>query len=231
LLDRAASLEVDLVSPDFVLNSAAVAELAGGANVALVGGEVVQFLHAEPLGGSRWRLSGLLRGRGGTEPAALQGIPVGSAFVLLDDAAIPLDPAKLGSADTTIAAIGRSDPEPVYAPLANAGLTRRPLTPVHGKAMPATGGALSLSWCRRSRGGWQWLDGVEVPLNEQVEAYQVGVGDADAPDLRWETQTPQLTIDSATWASLRSAHAGKPLWVRQVGTAALSPPLLLTTIA
>ena len=232
LIDRQAGFEVDLVSADFVLDSTDLAGLASGANKVLVGGEVLQFLHAEKVGDMRWRLTGLLRGRGGTEAAALAGAPAGTAFVLLDASPVPLDPALLGEgAGTTIAAIGLADPEPVYAPLANAGLTRQPLTPVHGVARERPGGSLSLVWCRRSRGSWLWLDGVDVPLNEQAEAYLVGVGDGDAPDLRWETATPALELDPASWSAIRAAHSGKPLWVRQIGTAAASLPLLLTTIA
>jgi hypothetical protein len=231
LLDREASFEIDLVSPDFVLDSVTVAELAGGANMALAGGEVLQFVQAERLDGSRWRLTGLLRGRGGTEPASAQGLAAGAHFVLLDDALIALDPTKVDTGVTSIAALGLADPQPVYTPLANAGLTRRPLTPVHGAATPTPEGGLSLTWCRRSRGSWEWLDSVEAPLNEQAESYVVGIGDSDAPELRWTTQEPRLVIDAASWALVRVAHTGKPLWVRQVGTGALSPPLLLTIIA
>jgi hypothetical protein len=89
---------------------------------------------------------------------------------------------------------------------------------------------LRLEWCRRSRGAWAWLDGVDVPLNEQAEAYLIGIGDAEAPDMRWETSAPLLELDAASWASIRSAHAGKPFWVRQIGTVAASLPLLLTTV-
>jgi hypothetical protein len=230
LLDRAASVDIELASADFLLDSRSVAELAGGANMALVGGEVLQFLRAERLGGADWRLTGLLRGRGGTEGTASLGTPAGTAFVLLDDAPVPLDAAALGET-TTIAAIGLADPEPVYADLANAGLSRIPLSPVHGAVRDTGDGAISCTWTRRSRGSWAWLDGVEVPLNEQAEAYVVGVGPADAPALRWETSSPHLEIDAASWASIRTAHAGQPLWVRQVGTFALSPPLLLAAIA
>jgi hypothetical protein len=81
LFDRRAEMEVDLASADFVLDPATLAEIAGGANRALVGGEVLQFAGAERVAGVRWRLSGLLRGRGGTEPLALQGHAPGSGFV------------------------------------------------------------------------------------------------------------------------------------------------------
>jgi hypothetical protein len=232
LVDRRTSFEVTLISADFALDSTDLGGFASGANVALVGGEVLQFLDAELVGDARWRLTGLLRGRGGTEAASLQGVPAGAAFVLLDDAPIALDPAKVGEGESiTIAALGLADPEPVYAPLQNAGIARRPLTPVHGRAMMRVGGGLRLEWCRRSRGSWLWLDGVDAPLNEEAEAYAVGIGDVDAPDLRWQTTAPLLELDAASWSSIRSAHAGKPVWVRQIGTAAASLPLLLMTIA
>jgi hypothetical protein len=231
LFDRQAAIEIDLVSPDFALDSTDMAGLSAGENMALVGAEVLQFLSAERLGGARWRLTGLLRGRGGTEPMAAQGAAAGAAFALLDDAPVALDPAKLSESESTvIGAIGLADPEPVYTTLINPGLTRRPLTPVHGRAIEKPDGSLALEWCRRSRGSWAWLDGVEVPLSEQTETYLVGLGDSEAPDLRWETGAPLIEIAASIWSSIKSAHAGKPLWVRQVGTAAASIPLLLTIV-
>jgi hypothetical protein len=229
LFDRNQSLEVELASSDFALDTTDLAAIASGANMALVGQEVVQFLEAEQIDARRWRLNGLLRGRGGTEPAAFSGCAAGSSFVLLGPEPVPLDRGKLGAA-TTIAAIGLADPAPVYAPLTNSGLTRRPLTPVHGTAVEQADGSIVLKWCRRARGSWLWLDGIDAALNEQREAYRVGIGDSDAPDVRWEVSTPSLEIDAAAWASAREAHLGKALWVRQVGTADLSPPLLLATI-
>jgi hypothetical protein len=231
LFDRLAAFEVDLVSAEFALDSTDVAGIAAGANMALVGGEVLQFLAADLIEGTRWRLTGLLRGRGGTEPMAMQGTPAGAAFALLDDAPVALDAARLGESDAvTIAAVGLADPEPVYAALTNAGLTRRPLTPVHGGAMENADGSLALEWCRRSRGSWRWLDGVEAPLNEQTERYLVGIGDSEAPGLRWETGAPALELDAASWTTIRGTYAGQPLWVRQIGATALSIPLLLKTI-
>jgi hypothetical protein len=231
LFDRRARFEVDLLSADFALDSTDLAGLAAGANMALVGTEVLQFLTAEPAGGQRWRLGGLLRGRGGTEPMAAQGISAGAAFVLLDDAPVALDAAGLGESEgVTIAALGLADSEPVHAALTNPGLTRRPLTPVHARAIERADGSLLLQWCRRSRGSWRWLDGVEAPLNEQTELYALGIGDSDAPILRWQTGMPELEVDAANWASIQAAHSGRPLWVRQVGATAASIPLLLKII-
>lgn len=91
-------------------------------------------------------------------------------------------------------------------------------------------GSLSLEWCRRSRGSWQWLDGVEAPLNEQRELYIVGIGDSEAPALRWEIAAPELQLDAANWAAIQAAHHDQPVWVRQIGALSASIPLLLKII-
>jgi hypothetical protein len=228
LIDRT-SIVVELIAEDFALTGCSLEALANGANRALIGAEVIQFLHAEPLGDGQWRIAGLLRGRGGTEAAAQAGHLAGAQFVLLDGKATPLDPDKVGTADE-IVALGLGDAEPVGAPLAIRGLTLRPLTPVHPRAQTLPDGSLALSWIRRARGAWSWLDEVEVPLGEESEAWLVGVGSIDASALHWTLATSALTLSPATVAALSADHAGEPLWVCQVGSFALSPPLLLTTI-
>ncbi|HLV08113.1 MAG TPA: hypothetical protein VKY80_10610, partial [Croceibacterium sp.] len=130
-----------------------------------------------------------------------------------------------------LAAIGLADADPVVAGIANAGLTLRPLTPVHPRVRSAGDGGLTLQWTRRARGTWGWADGIDVPLNEQREAYLVGLGDADQPTIRWELDRPRLDLTPAAMASLASAYPGQPLWVRQVGDHAISEPLFLTTLA
>jgi len=227
LLDRGASFEVELSSADFQLNAATPELLAMGANRALVGEEVLQFAEAVVLGNRRWRLGCLLRGRGGTEGKAQMGHQPGARFVLLDEKPAAIDPLALGTADTaTLAAIGLADSEPVTAAIANAGLTLRPLTPVHPRAIETADGGLLLRWTRRARGAWTWADGVEMPLNEPAERYLAGLGDADQPLLRWELDRPELALPP----EFRAEHAGKPLWVRQVGGFATSGPLLLPVI-
>jgi len=229
IIDRA-SIVVELLSDDFALTSTTAELLASGVNSALVGGEVLQFLHAEALGDRRWRLSGLLRGRGGTEAAAQAGHLAGTRFVLLDGTPTLLDADLVGTAQE-IVALGLGDPGPVGAPIANPGLTLRPLTPVHPHARLMPDGSLALRWKRRTRGAWGWADEVEVPLGEESEAYLVGIGPVNAPPLRWNVTAPELVLPPSTAAQLHTGHAGAPLWVRQVGRFALSPPLLLTTIA
>jgi hypothetical protein len=217
-----------MASADFALTSAGPEELAAGANRMLAGSELLQFAQATPIGGQRWRLTGLLRGRGGTEAAAHAGHAAGTRLVLLDSRPVRIDPMELGSS-SGIAAIGLADAAPVISAIADAGITLRPLTPVHARMEPLEGGMI-LRWTRRSRGAWHWPDGVELPLNEQAEAYLVGLGPITAPLASWETSNADITFPAPEWTALTAAHAGQPLWVRQVGSHALSAPLLLTVL-
>ena len=69
LFDRSHTVTIAMLSNDMALTDATVRQLAMGANRALLGTELVQFIRAVPLGNRQWRLEGLLRGRGGTEQA------------------------------------------------------------------------------------------------------------------------------------------------------------------
>ena len=83
LFDRSATVTVELIASDMALSDATARKLGEGANRALLGGELLQFARAVPLGNRQWRLEALLRGRGGTE-SAVAGHSTGERFVLLD---------------------------------------------------------------------------------------------------------------------------------------------------
>jgi hypothetical protein len=172
LLDRGGSLIVVLAAPDLALTGAAWSDLAAGANLALIGEELVQFARAEPLGGQRWRLSGLLRGCGGTEGAIASHLP-DEPFALLDTRLTAIDPRLFGPEPAEVVALGRGNELPVTSPLHLAGIGLRPLTPVHPRSAWVADGGLQLSWVRRARGGWSWRDGIDVPLVEEAERYIV----------------------------------------------------------
>lgn len=225
-LARNSSVRVALLGTDMALTDATVRQLAAGQNRAFIGAEIVQFARAVPLGDGVWRISGLLRGRGGTE-GSMVGHVSGEPFVLLDGAMTSLDPGTVGDAPgTRIAAVGLADAHPVSVPITGQGTTLRPLSPVHPRAVENAGG-LSLSWTRRARGAWQWLDGVDAPLNEQVERYEVSCNVAGAVTRRWTVDMPALTIDAIELAGLRTSSPGGALLVRQQGTHAFSAPLQL----
>lgn len=230
-LDRAHAVEIELAGPDLTLAEASLGQLAMGANRALLGSELIQFGRAEPLGAGRWRLSDLLRGRGGTE-SAIAAHCLGERFVLLDDALVPLDGELVGdAAHVQLAALGLADPTPVTAGFALPGATLRPLSPVHGTITIAGDGAVRLGWTRRARGAWLWPDGVDAPLAEQTESYVVTFGEIPAPVMTWETTQPFLSVAAETAAQLRAAAPGGCFAVRQRGSRALSEPLVLGALA
>ncbi|MFC6620748.1 phage tail protein [Novosphingobium panipatense] len=224
LLDRASELDVLLLDPTMQLVSVDPLPLAQGHNRALVGEEIVQFASARPLGGGRWRLSNFVRGCAGTE-SALHAHQPGEPFVLLGPGLVPIASETVGTdPERRILALGRGDHEPVSSPVHLSGLSLRPLAPVHPRRMQADDGATVFTWTRRARGEWFWRDGVDVPLTEQAERYLVLLGSVEAPLATWATAEPRITFAPGM---LTTFPSDMPLHVRQSGTHALSPPLLL----
>ena len=225
LVDRGPGVVVSLVGTDLALAPASMRQLANGANRALLGSELIQFSRCQALGAGQWRLTGLLRGRGGTE-AAIGGHVAGEAFVLLDNVPVGIDAARIGSGpNVRVAAMGLADATAVESDIACRGASLRPLSPVHPTAQAISGGGLILGWCRRARGAWQWSDSVEVPLQEQSEAYLVSFGPSSSPVASWMAAGPSLTLTATDITTLRAALPSGRFSVRQQGTYALSDAL------
>ena len=231
ILERDASVEVRLDAADRVLIGADPTALDQGANRAWIGGEIIQFAQAQRIDGERWRLRGLLRGRGATERAAQTGAALGNPFVLLD-ANVRFVPVAETQADTgAIAALGLGDAEPVYADIADRDAAVRPLVPVHARRATTADGGIVLRWYRRARASFVWSEGGDVPLSEPVERYRVGIGTATRPALYWDLAEPRLTLTATQWSRIVADHAGAPVWVRQIGALSQSAPLLLSYVA
>lgn len=227
LFDRNGWVDVILAGADLVLRDASIRQLAMGENRALIGREIIQFARATPLGDGIWRLTGLHRGRGGTE-AAIHGHVADEHFVLLDGKAVALSNPEIGSnAGAQVVAIGVGDQDPVYSDVTNRGITRRPPSPVHPRVRMNSDGSLQLGWTRRSRGAWIWSDLVETPLNEEAETYEVIAGTLQSPTAMWVVAAPALTLSAAQLAPLTSAAAPMPISVRQCGSFAKSDALFL----
>ena len=228
LFDRERSVTVTLIGDDLQLFDATMRQLAMGANQALLGSEIIQFAESTPLGNGRWKLTGLWRGRGGTERAvALHS--AGERFVLLDGSGTALDSQAIGETpETVIAAIGAGDSAAVTAPIALRGIGNRPLAPVHGALSHLADGSLSLRWTRRARGSWAWLDLVEAPLGEQSEAYLVVYGSDAQTVASWELTQPVLSLSATERSALVAALPLGTFTVRQRGDRGISLPLTIT---
>lgn len=220
LVDRRNLLEVTMVRADMDLHDADRAALDRGANLALVGDELLQFSEAVPLGAARWVLRELRRGRRGTE-AAIGRHAAGERFALIEaDSAQTLAlPASAIGRTVRVMATGVGDTAgPAEAVATITGASVLPPSPVQLTATTIDDGGLMIRWVRRSRVGWGWRDGIDVPLGEEAEHYRVtlrGSGGERVVD----TEVPVLTL----------ATADRPpgvleIEVRQRGTLGLSPP-------
>lgn len=231
-LERSASFEVELLGSDLSFSDTTIDGIAAGENRLLVGGEVLQFLWAEQVSDVRWKLCGLLRGRGGTEHLAAIPHGSGTRVILIDDGLTSLDPGQVPSIEgTRIAAIGLGDHDPVLAEITSLGATRRPLAPVHVRHEWDEAGNLSMCWTRRSRGQWQWNDFVDTPVIEEGLRFVVGFGPTDAPHVEWEVEETQFSLSSAVLADLVNSYGAGPLHVSQIGTYARSPASLIAALA
>ncbi|MGB3723094.1 MAG: phage tail protein [Pacificimonas sp.] len=190
-----------------------------GANLALVGGELVQFARAEQLDARRWRLSGLLRGRRGTE-AAVAGHVAGEDFLLLEpEALFPLDvPLARVGAEMLLKAVGPADGVAVMEAVATTvtGRSLRPLSPVLGRAWVDADGAVRARWTRRSRFGFGWTDATDAPLGEEREIYAVTLA-VGAEILDMTVAAAELRLEvTAQVAAFGGPVTGGTLTVRQV---------------
>jgi len=228
LIDSVGTVEVELLSGSRWLESCSDAELAAGANLAVLGSELIQFGTAEPLGNKRFRLSRLLRGRRGSEAGA-SGHHPGEPFALLEPEsmlALPVSPAAVGARAVALATGIGDVPEGVEAELRVTGEALRPPAPVHLTALQRTDGALLISWTRRSRAGWTWAGASDTPLGEERELYRVELSSAGA-SRSFEPGEPNLVYPSADRLADGLAFP-LTIAVRQIGTFATSQPATLT---
>lgn len=174
LIDLEGSVEIELVNDEMELSSRDDDALVAGANLALIGAELVQFGRAERLGQRTYRLSHLLRGRRGTEWAAAAHW-AGEGFALLElQSARPIElPSGLTTgAVVQLLASGVGDEDPAPAALTLSGEALKPPAPVHLTAEPVSAGT-QIRWVRRSRQGWAWASGADTPLAEEQERYRL----------------------------------------------------------
>lgn len=223
LVDEVGRIEVELLNDSMWLESRSDTALADGANLAALGDELVQFGIAEPLGGRRFRLSRLLRGRRGTEWAAGLHAP-GEAFVLIEPESLAAVEAPLGSigGEVRVIAQGLGDPEGATALRTVTGESMRPPSPAHLSAERLADGGLALTWVRRSRSGWVWLNGSEAPLGEESESYRLTL--AGSGFERNVTLAAPAYLYSAAEQSADGLAGPLVVTVVQLGTSAPSRP-------
>lgn len=231
VLDTASSITVTLVRDDMALTNASDEDLLGGANLALLGSEMMQFGLAEPLGERQWRLSRLLRGRIGSEDR-IAALAIGDGFALADDPALIDLPQSIGLSPPVAGGRfdieGMADPVPLSLPIVSSGRAGRPLSPVQLTARWRDDGGLDLGWVARSRMGFDWPDERDAPADERTERWQVELS-AGSETAISEAGTTSLSLSGTDIAMWRTHGPALSVAVARQGDFGLSP-LVQTTI-
>lgn len=171
------------------------------------GWEVLQFRDAQLIGQREWLLTGLLRGRLGTECViAAADLAAGATVVVLD---IALQPLGLGSTEIGLQRHIRFGPSQddvsthSVRPHTGQAVGRRPYAPCHLRAAQ-NGGDTTLTWVRRTRQDAEadWRDGVaDTPVGEASERYAVEVVSGGTVAHAAEVTAPAFTYTAAQAAA------------------------------
>lgn len=159
-------------------------QVLNGSGLCVIGApgrwEVMQYKTATIIGPSIYRLSGLLRGRRGTE-WAIRTHAAGDVFVLASLTAwsrINSGTSEIGLPRLYKGVTSRASASTTAAQaFTNSAVGLECYAPVHLGFGRDTENNLTLSWIRRTRIGGEWRDNVDVPLGEDFEHYVVEVLD------------------------------------------------------
>lgn len=212
-VDEINSVDVTLLSGE--LSSITRAQLLNSGNGALLGDELIQFQRAVLQSGSTYRLTGLLRGRKGTE-RHMATHAVNERFVLLSASTMYRVSAPLSEIDEASVwkgvTFGSTLADSYEVDFTNTAVGLMPLAPVGLFAVPV-GGQYVAQWVRRTRYEATWLPLVDAPLGESSESYRVRV-------LNGEVVVEQQTVatNSATFG-VAADYTGYILEVCQVSAA------------
>lgn len=172
------------------LNTGLRRQVLDGANALFfyTTGELLQFMEVTDNGDGTFDLDKLLRGRLGTE-WAMDRHSAGEPFVTLDTGGlyrIAGDLEDIGLPQDYLAiTAGRNASVTHTRTATNTGVAMKPYSPVHPRSTWNSGdSSATLTWVRRARANHEWLDSIDVPLDEPYEQYEVDVlGSDDLTDI------------------------------------------------
>lgn len=118
-----------------------------------------------------------------------------------------------------VAALGLGDAEAVEATAPISGEALIPPAPVH-LAVRGQDDGVTLRWVRRSRAGWRWSNGADVPLAEESERYVVRMLHGGTVLRSAETAAPEWTYTAAMIAADGASGLTLMAEVAQIGTLA-----------
>lgn len=231
-IDYVHSIDVALLG-DARLNSVTLAAMLDGANVALVGNEIIQFADVEDLGDGVYRLRTLLRGRLGTEQYC-SGHDTTERFVLLDSAltTTSVAPTEAGNSwNIRAVSVGSSLDAGTQFSVVLKAQSLKPYAPVHVGARKS-GSHIVITWVRRARIDGGMRPSVDIPLMEEREEYELRIMSGSAVKRSWRVNSPIQTYTLAEQtADFGGAQTSLSLQVAQVSALVGLGDVQVVTIA
>lgn len=200
--DELSSVTVRLF-PGGELSSTTRLNVLAGTNTAVIGApgrwEVIRFRDAVLVGERTYTLTGLLRGRRGTEHA-MASHAVGDTFVLADEDTWVRLSSEIGlerqwKGVTFGARASSASPQD----FTNEAVGLKPYAGVHLGGGRDAAGNLTINWDRRTRVRGRWRDNVDVPVGEDTEEYEIDV--YDGPGYNTVVRTIETTSSTASYTA------------------------------
>lgn len=220
--DESSTVDIKPIGGIDRFESATDAEVLGGANALAViraDGlvEIIQFVTATTIDAGTVRLSRLLRGRRGTDADAnAKGHGANEMVVLLEPGRVMTFPLPLDLINVT----AQYRAETLGVPFEDAptitdrrtGQDLVPYAPAHLRGSRDGGGNLTVSWVRRTRYNADGPTTDDVPLNEQLERYDLEIPFAGSTRIAATVDdTTEYTISVADWGAAGGLSGELPL--------------------
>jgi hypothetical protein len=210
IFDELNTLDVQLVYG--ALSSTSTTLLLSGANTLLVGNEIIQFRTAELIDTSKYRLSGLLRGRKGTEQYMGTHTILDKVFLLSSTsiAVLPILDGEVGLLRYYAPiSIGESSSFQGFSAFTYTGAIDKPYSPVQlGGGRDTATGDITINWIRRARLNASWANSIEVPLGESTELYDVEIYTSSAYTTLQRTISNIATTTTTYTSAMQVADFG-----------------------
>jgi hypothetical protein len=161
------------------LGSVSYAAFLGNTQLAIIGDEIVSFRSATLNIDGTYTVRGFLRGRRGSE-YAISLHAIGDRFVLVDTSIM------IRVADTSASiglprlyrAVSSGLSTATPQTFTNTGAGLKPYSVVQVAGGRYADGSVLITWVRRGRTSGEWRDGVEVPVGETSETYELVIWNA-----------------------------------------------------
>jgi hypothetical protein len=178
-IDEGNTLTVVLLNDLDTLETVTDVELFEGANGCLVGNEIIQFRTATLTAPGTYVLSGLVRGRMGTDHRTSTHT-ASERFIFLDDGYKVeriSDSLTLRNALRYYKGVSlwQDATDVTSQSFTNTCIGLQPLSPVYVEGERDGSSNLTITWIRRTRIPSTLADGVDAPLGEASEAYEVDI--------------------------------------------------------